>query len=63
MMDPLEALGCLLSNSWQILEVFMLFPTADGSWGNVDLGFLPVNASNSDGRLALMGVVLYCIRL
>ena len=62
MMDPLEALGCLLSNSWQILEVSMLFPTADGSWGNVDLGFLPVNASNGDGRLALMSVVLYCIR-
>ena len=40
----------------------MLFPTADGSWGNVDLGFLPVKASNGDGRLALMGVVLYCIR-
>ena len=33
----------------------MLFPIADGSWGNVDLGFLPVNASNADGRLALMG--------
>ena len=40
----------------------MLFPTADGSWGSVDLGFLAVNASNGDGRLALMGVVLYYIR-
>ena len=36
----------------------MLFPTADGNWGNEDLGFLLVKASNGDGRLALMGVVL-----
>ena len=40
MMDPLEVLGCLLSSSLQILEVSMLFPTVDGSWGDVDLRFL-----------------------
>ena len=56
-----EVLGCLLSNSChESLEFSMLFPTADGSWGREDLGFLPAKASNGDGRLAPMGVVLYC---
>ena len=61
MVDLLEALGCLLSSSFQILEVSMLFPTADGSWCNEDLGLLPVKV-NDDGRLEPMGVVPYCIR-
>ena len=60
--DPVEALGCLLSNSYRILEISMLFPTADGSCGREDLGFLPVRASKGDGRLEPIGVVLYCIR-
>ena len=62
MVDPLEALGCLLSSASQILEVSRLFPTADGSWDSEDLGFLPVKASNGDGRLEPMGVVLYYMK-
>ena len=51
--------GCLLSNSLQILEFSMEFPTHDGSWGRDDLGFLLVRLSSGDGRLAPIGVVLY----
>ena len=59
---PVEVLGCLLSNSPQILEVSMFLPIFDGSCGRVEHGLLPVNISNGDGRVELMGVVLYCIR-
>ena len=59
---PVEVLGCLLSNSSQILEVSMFLPMLNGSCGRVEHGFLPVNIFNGDGRVALMGVVLYCIR-
>ena len=55
-------LGCLLSNSSQILEVSMFLPILDGSCGMVECGLLPVNISNGDGRVELMGVVLYCNR-
>ena len=40
----------------------MFLPTLDGSCGRVECGLLPVNISNDDGRVELMGVVLYCIR-
>ena len=59
---PVEVLGYLLSNSSWILEVSTLCPIADGSCGSVERGLLPVNISNGDGRLELMGVVLYCIK-
>ena len=55
-------LGCLLSNSSQILEVSMFLPILDGSCGRVERGLLPVNISNGDGTVELIGVVLYCIR-
>ena len=58
----MEVLGCLLSYSSQILEVSMFFPILDGSCGRVEHGILPVNISNGDGRVELMGVVLYYIR-
>ena len=61
-MAPVEVLGCLLCNSSQILEVSMFFPILNGSCGRVGHGLLPVNISNGDGRVELMGVVLYCIR-
>ena len=54
-----EVLGCLLKSSFQILEFSMLFPTADESWGS---GVVQVKASNGDGRLAPMGVILYSSR-
>ena len=59
MWTPMEVLGCLLSNSFQILEVSMFFPILDGSCGRVECGLLPVNISNGDGRVELIGVVLY----
>ena len=62
MWGPMEVLGCLLSNSSQILEVSMFLPIRDGSCGRVECGLLPVNISNGDGRVELMDVVLYCIR-
>ena len=63
MWAPVEVLlGCLLSNSSQILEVSMFLPMLDGSCGRVEHGLLPVNIFNGDGRVELMGVVLYCIR-
>ena len=62
MWAPVEVLGCLLSNSSQILEVSMFLPIPNGSCGRVDHGLLPVNISNGDGRVELMGVVLYCSR-
>ena len=62
MWAPVEVLGCLLSNSSQILEVSMFLPILDGSCGRVECGLLPVNISNGDGRVELMGVVLYCNR-
>ena len=57
----MEVLGCLLSNSSWILEVSTLFPIVDGSCGRVEQGPLPVNISNGDGRVELIGVVLYCM--
>ena len=63
MWAPVEVLlDCLLSNSCQILEVSMFLPILDGSCGRVECGLLPVNNSNGDGRVELMGVVLYCNR-
>ena len=62
MWAPVEVLGCLLSNSSQILEVSMFLPILNESCGRVEHGLLPVNISNGDGRVELMGVVLYCIR-
>ena len=57
MWAPVEVLlGCLLSNSSRILEVSMFLPTLDGSCGRVECGLLPVNISNGDGRVELMGV-------
>ena len=38
----------------------MFLPILDGSCGRVECGLLPVNISNGDGRVELMGVVLYC---
>ena len=63
-MVPVEVvlLGCLLSNSCQILEVSMLCPILDGISGRLECGFLPVNISNGDGRVDEIGVVLYCKR-
>ena len=61
-MAPVEVVGCLLRYSSQILEVSMFLPILDGSCGRVECGLLPVNISNGDGRVELMGVVLYCIR-
>ena len=58
---PVEVFGCLLSNSSQILKVSIFFPITDGSCGRVEQGLLPVNISNGDGRVELIGVVLYCI--
>ena len=40
----------------------MLLPILDGSCGRVEHVLLPVNISNGDGGVELMGVVLYCIR-
>ena len=40
----------------------MFLPILDGSCGRVECGLLPVNISNGEGRVELMGVVLYCIR-
>ena len=40
----------------------MFLPTLDGSCGKVEHGLFPVNISNGDGRVELMGVVLYYIR-
>ena len=40
----------------------MFLPILDGSCGRVECGLLPVNISNGDGRVELMGVVLYCNR-
>ena len=62
MWAPVEVLGCLLSNSSQILEVSIFLPMLDGSCGRVEHGLLPVNIPNGDGRVELMGVVLYCNR-
>ena len=59
---PVEVLGCLLSNSSQILEVSTLCPIVDGSCGRVQQGLLPVSISNGNGRVELIGVVLYCIK-
>ena len=59
MWAPVEVLGCLLSNSSRILEVSMFLPILNGSCGRVECGLLPVNISNGDGRVELMGVVLY----
>ena len=39
----------------------MFFPILNGSCGRVEHGLLPVNISNGDGRVKLIGVVLYCI--
>ena len=58
---PVEVLGCLLSNSSRILEVSTFFPIDDGSCGRVEQGLLPINISNGDGRVELIGVVLYCM--
>ena len=49
--------GCLLSNSLRILEVSMLCPILDGTWGRFKRGFLPVNISNGDGSVDEIGVV------
>ena len=62
MWTSVEVLGCLLSNSSQIFEVSMFLPMLDGSCGRVEHGLLPVNISNGDGRVELMGVFLYCNR-
>ena len=40
----------------------MFLPILDGSCVRVERGLLPVNISNGDGRVELMGVVLYCNR-
>ena len=40
----------------------MLWPILDGSCGKLECGLLPVNIFNGDGRVELMGVVLYCKR-
>ena len=61
MWAPVEVLGCLLSNSSQILEVSMFFPILNEICGRIEHGLLPVNISNGDGRVKLIGVVLYCI--
>ena len=59
-MAPVEVLlGCLLSKS-QILEVSMFLPILHGSCGRLECGILPVNISNGDGRVELIGVVLFC---
>ena len=52
-----EVVGCLLSNSLRILEVSMLCPMLDGTWGRFKCGFLPVNISNGDGSVDEIGVV------
>ena len=63
MWAPVEVLGCLLINSSLNPEDFHVFlPILNGSCGRVECGLLPVNISNGDGRVELMGVVLYCIR-
>ena len=40
----------------------MFLPILDGSCGRVEHGLLPANIFNGDGRVELMGVVLYCNR-
>ena len=55
MWTPVEVLGCLLSNSSQILEVSMFLPILNGSCQRDECSLLPVNISNGDGRVELMG--------
>ena len=40
----------------------MFSPILNGSCGRVEHSLLLVNISNGDGRVELIGVVLYCIR-